>query len=190
MKKTSSPIVRIACLGLLAVVAPALAGDESSEYSRAGRWELGLPGKYWMGDDIVKNALGTGFMVGYNLDEHWNLNLEGYCGIHLNTKVDGIDGVGSIYTAIFNVDYYFKPGRFTPYLTASGGYFNYDTKETFNGDSRFSDGGSGISYGGGGGVRYAFSDHWFVKGSYHAFGTTASGCHFMHGPEITIGFMF
>ncbi|HMP82994.1 MAG TPA: outer membrane beta-barrel protein [Verrucomicrobiota bacterium] len=193
MKIPSSSVVHIACLGLLTTLAPVFAGggpDGSSDYSRAGRWELGLPGKYWMGNDIIKNALGTGFMVGYNFDEHWNVNLEGYCGIRLETEVDGIDGSGSIYTAIVNLEYYFKPGKFSPYLTASTGFFNYDTKEDFNGSSAFSEVESGFSYGGGAGVRWAYNDHWFIKGSYHAFGTTTDGAKFMHGPEITIGYQF
>lgn len=190
MKKQTSQIALILSLGLLAAATPASANDSDHEYSRAGRWELGMPGKYWMGDDVIKNALGTGFMVGYNFNEHWNLNLEGYCGIRLETEVGGIDGSGSIYTGILNLEYYFKPGRFSPYLTASTGYFNYDTKEDFNGSSAFSEAESGISYGAGAGVRWAFNGHWFVKGSYHAFGTTADGADFMHGPEITIGFQF
>jgi opacity protein-like surface antigen len=186
MKKQSS----IAILGLLAAALPMAASAQEAEYSRAGQWEIGLPGKFWFGNEIIKSAIGTGFMAGYNFDEHWNLNLEAYCGIHLDTEVDGKDGIGSIYTGILNLDYYFKTGKFTPYLTASAGIFNYDTKETFDGHSDFSIATTGMSYGGGGGVRYAFNEHWFVKGSFHAFAATCNGVGVMYGPEVTIGFKF
>jgi opacity protein-like surface antigen len=190
MKSYTSLIAKLVSgLSVLALVSSSPAADEAG-FDRSGHWEIGLPGKFWFGNDIIKDAIGTGFMGGYNFNEHWNLNLEAYCGIHLDTEVDGIDGKGTIYTGILNVEYYVKPGRFSPYLTASGGIFNYDTKETFHGPSRFSVATTGMSYGGGAGVRYAIDEHWFLKGSFHVFAATCNGVGVMYGPEVTIGFQF
>jgi opacity protein-like surface antigen len=173
-----------------ACLAPSASRADDLASERAGHWEIGLPGKYWMGSDAIESALGTGFMIGYNLDAHWNVNLEGYIGIRLDTEVDGVEGKGSIYTAMINLEYILKPGRFSPYLSVCGGVFNYDAKETFDGPSAFNVAETGVSYGGGAGVRWELSRHWFVKGAYRALGTSADGACLLHGPEITIGWLF
>ena len=190
MKKLSSHIRKLAFVTPVLVALTFNSRAEDSEYSRAGRWEVGSSFKYWMGCDVIESATGVGFMGGYNFNEHWNLSVEGYFGIWLNTEFNGVDGRGSIYTAIVNLDYYLKPGRFSPYLTASAGIFNYDSKEDFHGPSSFSISETGVSYGGGAGVRWEIARHWFMKASYRAFGTTADGVDFMHGPEVTVGFKF
>jgi opacity protein-like surface antigen len=183
-------IIQNAVIALTSLALVHCSQAQDTDYSRAGRWEFGIIGQYQMGDDVINNALGTGGVIGYNFNEHWNLNFEAYCGIRLETEVDGVDGKGSTYVGTLNLEYNFKPGKFSPFVSAGVGIFNYDAKESFSGDSAFSVAETGVSYGAGAGFRWEISHHWMAKFAYRAFGTTADGAEFLHGPAITIGWKF
>lgn len=183
MKNISKVLV---ALTLSMTLSAAIADD--AEPARAGRWEFSAMGQYSSGDQ-VEHSYSPGFILGYNFNDHWNLNLNGSVGL-VDAKVDGVKGEGSIYTAALNVDYHFLTGKVTPFVSAGVGIFNWDAKENFSGPSAFSVVGTGVSYSGAVGVRWEMCPRTFLRAAYRGTGTSLSGVSFMNGAEISLGWKF
>lgn len=167
---------------------PLIVQAQSPDYSRAGKPEFYVLGQYWTGSNI-RNATGPGFGIGYNLTEHANVNLEGYVG-DLDVKINGVNGVGTTFVSTINLDYNFLKSRFTPLVTLGAGVFNYDARDHEKHPLIFNVADTGACYGGGAGLRYEVSRHWFMKAEYRVFGTSVSGMEVVHGPDISVGWKF
>ena len=192
--KAHSYFRRPAQLALLAAVVSLGAGaaraqDNTSTCHQPGTFNIYPFGQFLFGSHI-KQAIGPGFGVGYNLCEQTAVTLEGYVG-DLNTHINGIGGTGTTYDATLNFEYkVIKGAKFSPYLTLGLGIFNYDSKD-FDPHPRFLNiASTGIMGGGGAGVSYEFNKHWFFKGCFRVWGTSVHNADVLYGPTLAAGYNF
>lgn len=114
--------------------------------SRNDTWETALVVAFTNDKDIdfkngssleLDNAVGWGFNLGYNLDNHWRLGFEGiysrpgYKATIVedanpgNTRV--INHRATQFSGHFNVHYHFLPGEFTPFVMGGLGWTHFNS---------------------------------------------------------------
>jgi opacity protein-like surface antigen len=186
-------------------------------FSRSGRFELFGVGQYsaaGSGDEVELDVdgfsvpvtygayWGGGLGVGYNFTDHWNLNFTFTGGsVEARTQLNGASGPALESTALalswsVQMDYNFLADPFTPLLTVGLTVDDFaDTVASRAGFIRELDYfQSMIGLGGGAGVRWELSDHWFLKAvyrGYYRFGLVdLEGEEFVHGAVVSLGYQF
>lgn len=140
--------------------------------------------------DHIREAVGAGVGVGYNLCEQTAVTFEGYVG-DLDTRINDIHGVGTTYQFTFNFEYKIrKDARFSPYLTLGAGMFNYDSKDYDPYYIKLNVSGSGVMGGGGAGVSYEFCKHSFMKLCFRVWGTSVHNADVLYGPTLALAYSF
>jgi Outer membrane protein beta-barrel domain len=138
-------LLRVALSLLLAVFATYAAAQNSPP--RGGKWELTLQPQYTHSQSFdsgngssgtVDSALGFGFGVGYNLNNHFSLGGDFFWNsANYNATVAGagsnagtnytVSGVLNTSTIRFNATWNFLPGDFTPFVIGGIGSTYVDT---------------------------------------------------------------
>lgn len=182
----AAPSVLLACGFSLAV-----AGEDSfqrrgqPEIFGSGFWATGqstvMEGDGFTFDVDFGDAWGGGIGGGYNLDDHWNFNVNGNMGT-IETEVATLGSTVSssalAYSVVAGVDYNVLPSRLSPLVCANLGFAWFDDDVYVPTDSGGISGVS-LSYlqptfqaGGGAGFRWDFSDHLFLKAVYRVMWNT------------------
>src|ERR1041385_3397379 len=163
MKKRTliSKRLKIMLAPLLAAAATAsdLAADD--QFSRNGKTDIYGLGQYLNGNHF--DGYSGGFGVGYHFSDNVAVNTEGTLGA-LRGEQHGL-----IYSGLVSVEYDIFRSRFTPFIAGEGGIvvqqvatrsfgtFLAGTRELTHG-----------AFGGGVGLRWDITDHFFMKTAYHA----------------------
>lgn len=194
MKKTNliAQIVKTIFITLMILVATS-ALCSAQEWSRKGKGEIFALGQYMGGDTIsypagtaeIDDTVAGGFGVGYNFNDHLNLNTGLFFGsTNITTKRYETKWDANLSGADINLDINMLKSRFTPMITGGVGFIN------FKGDS-FDE--TDFSYNAGAGFRWDISNHLFMKAIYKATWTKlkdADNTVLLDGATLSIGYIF
>lgn len=174
----------------------------AQEWNRKGKTDLygifqtmGGGNASGSGYDIdIDDTTVYGFGIGYNLDNHWNINTELLFG---STDLAGTLGAASdtadadIVLWNVNLDYNILEDRLTPVVSGGIGIMNYNGSgggSVFSTD--FSE--SNFSYNFGAGLRYDITDNLMLKAMYRITWSEIenAGDTDFDGVMVSIGYMF
>jgi OOP family OmpA-OmpF porin len=146
----------------IAILATASTNAADDEFSRARRTDIYSPAIYLTGHRF--EGYGAGLGVSYDFNDHFALNTEATAGA-LDVGRFG----GAFYSGLVNVEYNLFKRRFTPFVTVGGGVLGFDVA-TGSGIGFISETKSSVHgvFGGGVGLRWDVTDHFFLKAAYRA----------------------
>lgn len=186
-------------MGLLSLASSTLAQD----FSREGKWSIGLLGQYLMSEDAsaevagvtadvsLDSVYGGGIAVGYDITDHFTVGLDAWGGTgDIKGSALGTSRKDSIGIMGANtwVDYNILSSRFTPFITANVGLLSM-----FGDIEGISASETDFLFGAGAGARWDFNDQWFAKATYRANWTEFSGFNeltLVHGFSLIVGYRF
>lgn len=171
----------------------------SQDWDREGRTEIFVIGQQMDGDSTHDDFLGRdvevddtfvwGFGVGYNFNDHLNLNIGLWFG---STDIEsGIFTADTDLTGMdFNVDYNILEGPLTPLITGGIGFIHFDGELVLLGLD-FSE--TNFSYNVGAGFRWDIDDNFLLKALYRFTWTKLEDTDdriMLDGISVSIGYKF
>lgn len=177
----------------------------AAQWTRGGRTEVFALGQYTTGDTTKTSVLGAeirvadfrafGFGLGYNLNDHLNLNLDMFFS---STDITGIYMAPGLLMEFWaetditgwdlNLDFNLLKRCITPLVTGGIGFINLSSDSSLGSINE-----TDFSYALGVGFRWDATDHFLVKGMYKAAWTEledTEGSIMLDGINIHVGYMF
>ncbi len=171
---------------------PALA-----EISEVSRWYVspGVGMMFFEGNQVVEEGLHMVLRLGYDINEHWGVELGGTWAPNItrdgnkysdsgpySKRIDGQSIRGWFIDGLYHFDRF---ERFDPYLSAGFGYFRADDKVFCEG-TEYQVWGPRV----GAGMFYHLTDSWSLRADARSFMAIDDTCEFMYTADLGVAYRF